>query len=215
MLAVVVVLAAAAVAVGRLCFSRGVEAWVERKCGPCVGVARAAAGRDGGTAEEEGGDGADGDGPNRARRDKRRWVVNDYMHCKSFPLNIRFLEIVLGIFGMHGKCIRLFGMHGKCILWRRGHAKRNEDFICTPRNSVRSFILRYARWMPWPPQHCRVKCTVRRCRSWRGMLFCERPVIRAVWHVRGSESTALSVLGGHADRCTLVSAELLSRQLVP
>jgi hypothetical protein len=51
MLAVVVVLAAAAVAVGRLCFGRGMEAWVERKCGPCVGVTRAAAGRDGGGSD--------------------------------------------------------------------------------------------------------------------------------------------------------------------
>lgn len=52
MLAVVAVLAAAALAVGRLCFGRraalgqraaagghDLEAWVERTCGPCVGVA--------------------------------------------------------------------------------------------------------------------------------------------------------------------------------
>lgn len=49
MLAVVAVLAAAAVAVGRLCFGRraqghagggahDLEAWVERTCGPCVGA---------------------------------------------------------------------------------------------------------------------------------------------------------------------------------
>lgn len=48
MLAVVVVLAMAAVAVGRLCFGRralgrghDLEAWVERTCGPCVGVVTA------------------------------------------------------------------------------------------------------------------------------------------------------------------------------
>jgi len=50
MLAVVAVLAAAALAVGRLCFGRralgqsggggrDLEAWVERTCGPCVGAA--------------------------------------------------------------------------------------------------------------------------------------------------------------------------------
>ncbi|KAK3162686.1 hypothetical protein QOZ80_1BG0092490 [Eleusine coracana subsp. coracana] len=56
MLALVLVLAAAAVAVGRLCFGRrpgalghDLEAWVERTCGPCVGVTRAQA------KEEEGG----------------------------------------------------------------------------------------------------------------------------------------------------------------
>ncbi|KAE8808961.1 hypothetical protein D1007_14381 [Hordeum vulgare] len=47
MLAVLAVLAALAVAVGRLCFGRralgragghDLEAWVEQKCGPCVGV---------------------------------------------------------------------------------------------------------------------------------------------------------------------------------
>ncbi|XP_066315539.1 uncharacterized protein [Miscanthus floridulus] len=49
MLAVVAVLAASAVAVGRLCFGRraqghagggadDLEAWVERTCGPCVGT---------------------------------------------------------------------------------------------------------------------------------------------------------------------------------
>ncbi|PWZ34069.1 hypothetical protein Zm00014a_019266 [Zea mays] len=59
MLAVVAVLAAAAVAVGRLCFgrrahggARDLEAWVERTCGPCVGATVLA------QATDEGGGGA-------------------------------------------------------------------------------------------------------------------------------------------------------------
>ncbi|KAL6614034.1 hypothetical protein ACP70R_036304 [Stipagrostis hirtigluma subsp. patula] len=73
MLAVVVVLAAAAVAVGRLCFGRralghaggrDLEAWVERTCGPCVGAAvfvtPAPAGQGGVPAKEEEGGGSSG-----------------------------------------------------------------------------------------------------------------------------------------------------------
>ncbi|KAK3166187.1 hypothetical protein QOZ80_1AG0042550 [Eleusine coracana subsp. coracana] len=58
MLALVLVLAAAAVAVGRFCFGRrgalghDLEASVERTCGPCVGVTRAT---NGAAKEEEGG----------------------------------------------------------------------------------------------------------------------------------------------------------------
>ncbi|OQU88007.1 uncharacterized protein LOC8062453 [Sorghum bicolor] len=64
MLAVVAVLAAAAVAVGRLCFGRraqghaggahDLEAWVERTCGPCVGATALAAEE----SREDGGDAA-------------------------------------------------------------------------------------------------------------------------------------------------------------
>ena len=66
MLAVVAVLAAAAVAVGRLCFGRrahghpgggahDLEAWVERTCGPCVGATALTAQE---SREEGGGAGA-------------------------------------------------------------------------------------------------------------------------------------------------------------
>lgn len=67
MLAVVAVLAAAAVAVGRLCFGRraqghaggahDLEAWVERTCGPCVGATALAQ-----ESREEGGGAAAGAG---------------------------------------------------------------------------------------------------------------------------------------------------------
>ncbi|KAM3353271.1 hypothetical protein ACQJBY_024436 [Aegilops geniculata] len=66
MLAVLAVLTAVAVAVGRLCFGRralgragghDLEAWVELKCGPCVGAGVHSSAPAGDQAKQEEGDG--------------------------------------------------------------------------------------------------------------------------------------------------------------